>query len=191
MRLKPRFSGNGPIAWGSDSHSCSGTSGRCLFDCVFPDGRSDSAVRPNQIYAVALRHCALSEAQQRQVVAVVKRDLWTPYGLRSLASTDPGYIGRYQGDQMQRDRAYHNGTVWSHLMGPFIDAFLRVNGNDRATRVEAMEMLEPLLDHFMNSGCVQSVSEIFDGDAPHTPRGCFAQAWSVAALLRAYTLVSR
>ncbi|HPD47998.1 MAG TPA: amylo-alpha-1,6-glucosidase [Anaerohalosphaeraceae bacterium] len=163
----------------------------CLFDCVFPDGRSDSAVRPNQIYAVALRHCALSEAQQRQVVAVVKRDLWTPYGLRSLASTDPGYIGRYQGDQMQRDRAYHNGTVWSHLMGPFIDAFLRVNGNDRATRVEAMEMLEPLLDHFMNSGCVQSVSEIFDGDAPHTPRGCFAQAWSVAALLRAYTLVSR
>lgn len=163
----------------------------CLYDCVLPDGTRDATMRPNQIYAVSLRHTALNSQQQKEVLSAVKRDLWTPYGLRSLCRTDPRYVGRYLGDQMQRDRAYHNGTVWSHLMGPFIDAFLRVNGTDRVTKAEALEMLEPLLDHFTDSGCVQSVSEIFDGDEPHNPRGCFAQAWSVAELLRAYTRVTR
>ncbi|MBE0537531.1 MAG: glycogen debranching enzyme family protein [Phycisphaerae bacterium] len=163
----------------------------CLYDCVFPDGTRDATMRPNQIYAVALRHSPLNDHQQKQVVAAVKRDLWTPCGLRSLCPKDPRYMGRCVGEQMQRDRAYHNGTVWSHLMGPFIDAFLRVNGNDRAAKAEAIEMLEPLLDHFTDSGCICSVSEIFDGDEPHTPRGCFAQAWSVAELLRTYTRLTR
>jgi len=162
-----------------------------LYDCVLPDGTRDATMRPNQIYALALRHCALSPQQQKRIFASVKRDLWTPCGLRSLCRTDPRYVGRYLGDQMQRDRAYHNGTVWSHLTGPFLDAFLRVNGNHRVSRAEALEMLQPLLDHFANSGCVHTISEIFDGDEPHTPRGCFAQAWSVAEVLRIYSLLTR
>ncbi len=162
----------------------------CLYDCILPDGTRDAAMRPNQIYAVSLRHTALSPQQQKHVLAAVKRDLWTPYGLRSLARTDPRYVGRYLGDRMQRDRAYHNGTVWSHLMGPFIDAYIRVNGSDRVTKAESLEMLEPLLDHFTDSGCIHSISEIFDADEPHNPRGCFAQAWSVAELLRTYAMVA-
>jgi len=115
----------------------------------------------------------------------------TPFGLRSLSPDDERYMGRYKGDQMQRDRAYHNGTVWSHLTGAFVEAFLRVNPDDRVSRQEGFEMLEPLLNHFTKSGCVGSISEIFDGDLPHTPRGCIAQAWSVAEVLRAYKLVVR
>jgi len=162
----------------------------CLNDCILPDGTCDATLRPNQIYAVSLRHSALSAEQQRQVVEKVKSELLTPFGLRSLSRDDERYVGRYEGDQLQRDRAYHNGTVWSHLMGAFIEAFLRVNPDNRASRQEAFEMLQPLLNHFTESGCVESISEIFDGDEPHTPRGCIAQAWSVAEVLRAYKLVT-
>ena len=161
-----------------------------LNDCVHPDGTVDASIRPNQIYAVSLRHSPLSKEQQLQVVDVVESELLTPYGLRSLSRFDERYLGRYEGDQMQRDRAYHNGTVWSHLMGAFIEAFLRVHGTDRVSKQEAFEFIEPLLEHFSNSGCVGSISEIFDGDEPQMPRGCFAQAWSVAELLRAYKMVA-
>jgi predicted glycogen debranching enzyme len=163
----------------------------CLNDCVLPDGTRDATLRPNQMYAVSLRHSALSAEQQKQVVEKVKSELLTPFGLRSLSRDDERYMGRYEGDQKQRDRAYHNGTVWSHLIGPFVEAFLRVNPDDRVSRQEAFEFLEPLLNHFSESGCVDSISEIFDGDEPHTPRGCIAQAWSVAEVLRAYKLVVR
>ncbi len=98
-----------------------------LNDCILPDGTGDATLRPNQIYAVSLAHSALSEEQQKRVVEIVRAELLTPFGLRSLSRDDERYLGRYEGDQMQRDRAYHNGTVWSHLIGPFVEAFLRVN----------------------------------------------------------------
>jgi glycogen debranching enzyme len=115
------------------------------------------------------------------VVATVERELLTPYGLRSLSPRDPQYRGRYEGDSLSRDGAYHQGTVWAWLIGPFISAFLKVNGRDG--RARAAEMLKSFHDHLGESGLGQ-VSEIFDGDPPHTPRGCIAQAWSVAELLR-------
>ena len=161
-----------------------------LNDCILPDGTIDASLRPNQIYAVSLKHSPLSTEQQGCVVDVVESELLTPYGLRSLGRQEEKYVGRYEGDQMQRDGAYHNGTVWSHLMGPFIEAYLHVNGSDRVCKQDAFELVEPLLDHFTQSGCVGSVSEIFDGDEPHTPRGCFAQAWSVAELLRSYKMLN-
>jgi predicted glycogen debranching enzyme len=161
-----------------------------LNDFVYPDGTPETSLRPNQIYAVSLKHSALSIEQQKQVVEVVESRLLTPYGLRSLCPEDGKYVGVYEGDQMQRDRAYHNGTVWSHLMGAFVEAFVRVNGKDRVTKQEAFEFIEPLLDHFVQTGCVGSVSEIFDGDEPHLPRGCIAQAWSVGELLRVYKMVT-
>ncbi|NLH17056.1 MAG: glycogen debranching protein [Phycisphaerae bacterium] len=162
-----------------------------LNDCILPDGSADSSLRPNQIYAVSLSHSPLASNWQQKVVDVVEKELLTPYGLRTLSPHDPRYRGRYEGDQMSRDGAYHQGTVWSHLMGPFIEAFLRVNHFDRISRIEAREFLQPLLDHLTGSGCLGSISEIFEGDEPHAPRGCFAQAWSVAEVLRAYCLVSK
>jgi glycogen debranching enzyme len=109
------------------------------------------------------------------------RELATPVGLRSLAPGSPGYAGRYQGGPRERDGAYHQGTAWSWLLGPFALAPIRVHGD----RDAALSWLAPVRDHLLE-GCVGSVSEIFDGDAPHRPRGCFAQAWSVAEVLRAW-----
>ncbi|MBN1124903.1 MAG: glycogen debranching enzyme family protein [Sedimentisphaerales bacterium] len=161
-----------------------------LNDCILPDGRADSSLRPNQIWAVSLPHSPLPFNWQQRIVDVVERELLTPYGLRTLSRHDPRYIGRYEGDQMSRDRAYHQGTVWSHLIGPFIEAFLRVHRFDKVSREEAGGFLQPLLDHMDNQGCIGTISEIFDGDEPHTPRGAFAQAWSVAEVMRAYQLVN-
>ncbi len=162
-----------------------------LNDCVLPDGTIDASLRPNQIYAVSLPHSPIPSSWQQQVVAVIERELLTPYGLRTLNQGDPRYAGTYQGDQGSRDRAYHQGTVWSHLMGAFIEAFLRVNKSDKISRLEAAEYLQPLLKHITTDGCIGSISEIFDGDEPHTPRGCFAQAWSVAETLRAYKMLHK
>ena len=160
-----------------------------LNDCIRPDGSADASLRPNQIYAVSLPHSPLPFSWQQRVVDVVERELLTPYGLRTLSRHDPRYIGRYEGDMFQRDSAYHQGTVWSHLIGPFIEAFLRVHRIDKVSRAEAVEYLQPLLDHVTSQGCIGSISEIFDGDEPHTPRGAFAQAWSVAEVMRAYKLI--
>ena len=145
-----------------------------------PEGR-DAALRPNQIFAVSLAHSPLPAWQQRVVVDVCARRLVTSYGLRTLAPDEEGYTGRYEGDQKQRDRAYHQGTVWAWLMGPFVSAHLRVYGDRRAARA----YLAPLMQHVVDHG-VGSVSEIFDGDAPFAPHGCPAQAWSVAELIRAW-----
>ena len=155
----------------------------CLFDVVDGEMR-DSAIRPNQILAASLPHTMLSRERARQVVAVVERELLTPYGLRSLSPNDPQYRGRYEGDMLGRDGAYHQGTVWAWLMGPFITAYLNANGRTRKHRARAAEWLQDFEAHLRDAGLGQ-VSEIFDGDAPHTPRGCVAQAWSVAELLRA------
>jgi predicted glycogen debranching enzyme len=141
----------------------------------------DPALRPNQLFAVSLPHSPLTEQQQRAVVDICARHLLTSHGLRSLAPDDPAYIGHYSGDQRQRDAAYHQGTVWGWLMGPFVSAHLRVYGDLQLAR----SFLEPLVHHLADHG-VGSISEIFDGDPPFTPRGCIAQAWSVAEVLRAW-----
>lgn len=161
--------------------------GRYLYDCIRDDFK-DLAIRPNQIYAVSLRHTPLQPDQQTAVVECVKTHLLTPYGLRSLAPSDPQYKGLYVGDQFSRDSAYHQGTVWSHLIGPFIDAYLRVNNFTPEAANQCRDFINPLLDHLYEAG-IGSVSEIFDGDAPHKPRGCFAQAWSVAETIRAHLAI--
>ena len=154
----------------------------CLYDVVDGDAR-DGSIRPNQIFAVSLTHTMLPRQKARRVVEVVERDLLTPYGLRSLAPNDPRYRGRYEGDQRSRDGAYHQGTVWPWLMGTFITAYLKVNGRSKKSRERASQWLAAFREHLSDAGLGQ-VSEIFDGDAPHRPRGCIAQAWSVAELLR-------
>jgi len=157
---------------------------RCLNDCVFPDGRVDEAIRPNQIFAVSLTFSVLSWTQQNSVVTVVAEELLTPYGLRSLSPRDSRYQGHYRGDQFQRDSAYHQGTVWAYLMGPFAEAYLKVYRFSMPSKIQVRDMIQPLMDHLVMDGCLGSVAEIFDGDYPHAPNGCVAQAWSVAELLR-------
>jgi predicted glycogen debranching enzyme len=155
--------------------------GACLYDVVDGDER-DASIRPNQIFTVSLPYTMLPEDKERQVVDVVERDLLTPYGLRTLARTDPSYHGRYEGDQRSRDAAYHQGTVWPWLLGPFCTAYIKVNGPESRARVA--QWLAPFREHLHSAGLGQ-ISEIFDGDPPHHPRGCIAQAWSVAEILRA------
>ncbi len=147
-----------------------------------PDGH-EATLRPNQLLAVSLPHSPLRKEQRKAVVDVCARRLLTSHGMRSLDADDPQYVGRYGGDQYQRDGAYHQGTVWSWLLGPFVEAHLRVYGDVDLAR----SYLRPLIQHLTGHG-VGSVSEIFDGDAPFTPRGCIAQAWGVAELLRAAQL---
>ena len=160
-----------------------------LNDCILPDGSADSSLRPNQIFAVSLAFSPLSSRRRKAVVNVVEKKLLTPYGLRTLNVEDSRYEGRYTGHQGQRDEAYHQGTVWPYLMGPFVEAYLKVNGFSKKSKKKAAEFIQPLMKHLTGDGCIGQVSEIFDGDAPHTPRGCFAQAWSVAELIRAYLLI--
>lgn len=156
---------------------------RGLADVVEGD-RKDARIRPNQIFAVSLPHSPLSEEQQRAVVEVVRRELLTPVGLRTLAKSDSGYRGKITGPAFERDSAYHNGTVWAWLLGPFLEAYLKVNGRSPQAMEQARRWLSPLLENLDHLGCVGQVSEIFDGDEPHYPRGCPAQAWSVAETLR-------
>jgi len=150
-----------------------------------PEGL-DASLRPNQIFAVALPDSPLTAEQQRQVVEVCGRELLTSHGLRSLAPSDPQYRGHYGGPVQERDGAYHQGTVWGWLLGPFVAAHLRVFQNP----AQAREFLEPMAYHLATHG-VGSCSEIFDGDAPMTPHGCIAQAWTVAEILRAWTLIQQ
>jgi predicted glycogen debranching enzyme len=152
-----------------------------LYDVVDGPGGDDATLRPNQLFAVSLPEPLLDAAQARAVVDRCARELATSVGLRSLAPGSAGYAGRYEGGSRERDGAYHQGTAWSWLLGPFALAHFRVHGD----RDAALAWLAPVRDHLLE-GCVGSVSEIFDGDAPHRPRGCFAQAWSVAEVLRAW-----
>ena len=157
---------------------------QCLNDCILPDGAVDDAIRPNQIFAVSLPFSPLLEDQQKAVVNIVRQELLTPYGLRSLSPCDGRYHAFYSGDQFHRDSAYHQGTVWAFLIGPFLEAYLKVHQHSQPAQDQARQMLQPLLQHLTNDACLGSVSEIFDGDFPHWPKGCTAQAWSVAELLR-------
>jgi predicted glycogen debranching enzyme len=159
----------------------------CCFDVIDVPGAAkrigkDGALRPNQILAVSLPASPLSKNQQRSVVDICAERLLTHYGLRSLAVGEPGYQGRYGGDQPTRDAAYHQGTVWGWLLGPFALAHLRVYGD----RAAALRYLEPLASNVSAYG-LGTLAEIFDGDPPHTPRGCIAQAWTVGEILRAWS----
>lgn len=151
-----------------------------LYDVVRDDG-VDAAIRPNQILALALPHRLLDDHRARRVLRTVESRLLTPFGLRSLDPADPAYRPTYQGDAAARDGAYHQGTVWGWLLGPFITALVRYRGE--AGRAQARELAEGALAQLHEAG-VGTCSEIFDGDPPHAPRGCIAQAWSVAELLR-------
>ena len=162
----------------------------CLNDCIAPDGTVDSSIRPNQIYAVSLPFSPLSRNRQRQVVQTVQDRLLTPFGLRTLDRADSRYIGVYAGPQEKRDQAYHQGTVWPYLIGGFVEAYLKINDFSKQSKAEASEFIKPLLENLSGEGCIGSIAEIYDGDEPHYPKGCCAQAWSVAELIRAYKLIN-
>jgi predicted glycogen debranching enzyme len=160
--------------------------GQGLYDVLDgPDG-DDARIRPNQIFAVSLTHSPLDVPDQAAVVGVCARHLLCSYGLRSLAQEDPEYRGRYEGDVRSRDAAYHQGTVWAWLLGHYALAEYRVTGDAPA----AQARLEPIADHLLDAG-LGTLSEVFDGDPPHRPGGCPAQAWSVACTLDAWTRLER
>ena len=156
----------------------------CLYDVV-NGGPHDPSIRPNQIFAVSLLHSMLPLDRARSVMKKVEEHLLTPFGLRSLAPSDRQYRGRYTGGPTERDGAYHQGTVWPWLLGPFITAYVKVNGRTEEARRQAQTWLSPLESHLAEAG-LGHISEIFEGDASHRPCGCIAQAWSVAEILRAY-----
>lgn len=164
---------------------------QCLFDVLADDGTPDASIRPNQVIAVAVPFSPLDSAAQKAVIAACQQYLLTPMGLRTLAAPpppgSPAYHGRCAGDQRARDMAYHQGTVWPWLMGPFVTGYVKARGPAAQVqaRNEARALIAPFRAHLHTAG-LGSISEIADGDAPHTPRGCPAQAWSVAEILRAY-----
>lgn len=158
---------------------------QCLFDVVDGD-EPDDHIRPNQVYAVSLPFSLLPEEQEKAVVALVEKELFVGCGLRSLAPDHLDYHGIYCGALAKRDAAYHQGTAWGFLLGGFFSAYMKVNHHSSSAAANAVRMLEPVRKHLTDSGCIGSISEIFDGDAPHNPRGCYAQAWSVGEVLRCY-----
>ena len=149
-------------------------------------GRSEMMRRfaPNQIYALALDDELVTEPQARKILQLMKERLLTPVGLRTLAPEDIRFCASYQGGVTERDGAYHQGTVWPFLLGPFVTAWVKTYGPSSSVRCEARTFLDGLL-HQLDEACVGQVSEIFDGQKPHQARGCCAQAWSVAEPLRA------
>ncbi len=156
-----------------------------LFDIVDGEAGDDPACRPNQIFSISLPWPVLSEDRWKPVLDIVKRKLLTPVGLRSLSPDNSDYKPQYDGDLRARDAAYHQGTVWAWLIGPFIDASLRVYPD---CREEAKKYLEAFGPH-LSEACIGSISEVFDAEQPHTPRACIAQAWSVAEVLRCHVLL--
>ena len=147
----------------------------------------DSSFRPNQIFALALRHPVLEPARWQRIVDVVAERLLTPYGLRTLEPGHKDFKAQYFGDLRARDAAYHQGTVWAWLIGPFIDAWLRAYPDRRA---EARSFLSAF-DNHLRDACIGTISEVFDASDPYAPRGCIAQAWSVAEVLRSFMTVQR
>lgn len=157
--------------------------GAHLYDVVDGPQGDDPSCRPNQILSFTLDHPVLDRRRWQSVLETVKQELWTPVGLRSLSPRHPDFKAHYYGDLRARDAAYHQGTVWAWLIGPFVDAWLRVNPQDRRG---AREFLRGFERH-LSEACIGTISEIFDADPPYTPRGCAAQAWSVAEVLRSWT----
>ena len=161
-----------------------------LADVVNEHGQ-DTAIRPNQIFAASLPYSPLTTAQRRAVVACVEKNLVTPYGLRSLSPGHPAYCAQYHGGPAERDRAYHQGTVWAWLVGHYVQAALALADKPAARRAELKALFAPLFNGDFEAGCVGSVPEIFNADPPYTPKGCFSQAWSVAEVIRAWEMLKR
>ena len=159
---------------------------RYLYDVVDGESGDDPSCRPNQIFPISLPHPILNSDHWPDVLDVVTKELLTPVGLRSLSPRDPNYKSKYYGDLRARDAAYHQGSVWGWLIGPYIDSWLKLHPGQNQ---EARKFLHGFEAH-LDQACVGSISEIFDGDAPHTPRGCIAQAWSVAEVLRCWALTA-
>src|SRR6266536_4981244 len=149
-----------------------------LYDVVNGNEKDDS-LRPNQLFAISLPFALLENEKATSIVKVVTEKLYTPLGLRSLSADDPSYTACYEGDSFKRDSCYHQGTVWSWLLGAYVDALIKI-GADRSLVKNVVENFA----YHLNEGCIGSVSEIFDADAPHSPKGCTAQAWGVAEILR-------
>ena len=158
----------------------------CLYDVINGELR-DPSIRPNQVIAISLTNTMIRKDRAVSILRVVECELLTPRGLRTLSPSHPNYVGRYEGGPSSRDAAYHQGTVWPWLMGPYIDAHAKTFGRAAGQRFAAA-WLDNFQQH-LHEACLGQVSEIFDGDPPHTPRGCVAQAWSVAELLRGMTNV--
>jgi predicted glycogen debranching enzyme len=154
----------------------------CLYDVILPGG-PDARMRPNQVFAVSLPYRMLSTGQQQRVVLAIERDLLTPVGLRTLARGEEGYRPHYGGDAASRDSAYHQGTVWPWLLGPFVTAYLNAFGRSRA-RIEHVASLLGGFDAHMREGMLGQIGEVFDAEPPHRAGGAPAQAWSVAEILR-------
>jgi glycogen debranching enzyme len=158
----------------------------CLFDVV-DDKESDTSIRPNQIFAISLDYTMLDNEKSQNVVETVNRELVTPYGLKTLSISDPKFVGKCVGDSRSRDMAYHNGTIWPWLLGPYVTAYLKVNEYSPQARQLILENLVlPLFTVGIHQGGLGTINEIYDCDPPNEPRGCISQAWSVAEPLRAY-----
>ncbi len=158
-----------------------------LLDVVDGENGDDTACRPNQVVAISLTHPVLASRYWRPVLRIVRDELLTPFGLRTLSPKHPAYQPKYYGDLRSRDAAYHQGTVWPWLLGPFIDAWRRAFPDDMSM---VAQLLAPFEEH-LNDGCIGSISEIFDAEPPYAPRGCIAQAWSVAEVLRCAVYAAR
>ncbi|WP_342304690.1 amylo-alpha-1,6-glucosidase [Methanolobus sp. ZRKC5] len=160
----------------------------CLYDCISDLGNiteKDASVRPNQILAVSLPHTMLSHEMEKGIVDVTTEELLTPYGLRTLSPHDIRYSGLYRGNPEDRDAVYHNGTVWPWLLGPYVTAYAKVYKNMPDLKDKLVGFLHSIEKH-MDEACVDTISEVFDGDMPHEPGGCVSQAWSVAEIIRCY-----
>jgi len=155
----------------------------CLYDVIDGEAGDDVACRPNQIFAIVLPHPVLNEVYWKPVFETVRRLLLTPLGLRTLEPRHGDYKVKYHGDLLTRDSSYHQGTVWPWLIGPFIDAWLKVTPEDKH---EPRQLLENFLDAHLTDACVGTIGEIFDAEEPFASRGCIAQAWSVAEILRSW-----
>jgi predicted glycogen debranching enzyme len=155
--------------------------GNYFYDVIDEEGIPDATLRPNQIFALSLPFHLVEGAEAKSVMDIIRSKLYTPVGLRSISPDDPRYKGHYVGNTFMRDAAYHQGTVWSWLLGPFVEAGMKTAGD--AFKPEAVSIIGRFAYH-LNEGCIGNVSEIFDADAPHRPRGCVAQAWGVAEILR-------
>jgi predicted glycogen debranching enzyme len=161
----------------------------CLFDLIYRDKTrnqiKDPAIRPNQIFAVSLPYTMLSPEKEKAIVDRVERDLLTPFGLKTLSSDNPLYKGHYRGDAFNRDTAYHNGTAWPWLLGAYVRAYLKTQGYSNSSIEYMRDLIEGFDPHLEMAG-IGGISEVFDGDYPHSPGGTIAQAWSIAEILRAY-----
>ena len=160
----------------------------CLYDVVGGPLGDDAAIRPNQLFALSLPFPLLDSTQRRAIVGVVEKELVTPYGLRTLARGEREYVAHFRGGPWERDSAYHQGTVWPWLIGPYIRAYLSAFGSTRENVDHCRRLLEPLERHLVSEACLGQISEVFDAEEPFRPGGCPAQAWSVAELLRLVTV---